>query len=561
MDWMLDWDPEVGLWWRTGTPGHTRATATLTRMHSVPDAACKLLAAAQAAELDSLPVAEVVATIRRHQETRPENRAYGCIRWYAEDPEVDDINAGFFTTLPLLLLKLCYSRKMPAAALSDMDHIFRDAIHWFRKETGEIGPMNYPNKFLGGLVCHWLLTEVLDAKEDVPALADRMRVAGAYYREGWGFGEHMSDTYCGVLLDELSALLCAATRLPPDLKALYSELLNQLVAIEDAFDGGPRVPKIRSYSYVTSPTHLLRYRHKVQAYQYRKDEDLLAQWIRVKTGPLLNERGWHSLVGPALPPQREVVIPCFDGAKATAAVESDIRIGSLSRFPLMINTEGQHAQSFPVCFWRPEGDWGFLQWSAVENGQEVGLPMLHAYSALTPKVLTKSVRPALAGKTYAVQKGGDMVVFRKMPGLVRSWARVSDGLRLVNGHAQVTERASGERWWQLLLDYPGRQVSVHHVEIMPDLYPAARLKPRLETVSPTVQDWKVSADEKVLNGVGELFLLWAFSLAGEVREPPRIRAWRDGRTPEMRWDIEWQWPGIKWRLRVDPHGPEPLREV
>ena len=73
-----------------------------------------------------------------------------------------------------------------------------------------------------------------------------------------------------------------------------------------------------------------------------------------------------------------MVIPCADNARAVVHLTEDVRLGSLTRFPLMPTAEhstwGLSWQCFPVALWSPSGVWGFFQWETVENGRRHSHP-------------------------------------------------------------------------------------------------------------------------------------------------------------------------------------------
>jgi len=246
----VDWDESVGLWRRSGS-GHTIATRELREVHAGPTAADRLLAAGLDGQLADLPVGRVLAALESMQEVAGPQT--GCFRWYYEDREIRDTNAAFFIGLPLIALRAEFADELAAPDRVVLDRMLNRLRTWCDREAANPMP-RYPNKYLGDLVCAWLLAEQcgVPAPAELPA---RMLDAARYWREQeWGWGEHMSDTYACVCLDELSMLLMLSKRLPPDVRTAYEQLRDELLRIDDLYAGGPRVPAIRSYAFRKAPT-------------------------------------------------------------------------------------------------------------------------------------------------------------------------------------------------------------------------------------------------------------------------------------------------------------------
>jgi hypothetical protein len=134
-----------------------------------------------------------------------------------------------------------------------LDTILSDAKYWFDREAKKYGSMRYPNKCLGDVVCMWLLAERFGTP--TPEQHEILDRTLAYYRDNnWGWGEHMSDIYAPILQDELLALYMWGPSLSPRQKQEVWDLFLEIVAIDDVFGSGPRVPAIRSYSATGSPS-------------------------------------------------------------------------------------------------------------------------------------------------------------------------------------------------------------------------------------------------------------------------------------------------------------------
>jgi hypothetical protein len=481
-----NWDQGLGLWWNN-RPIHVREICRLERAHPGPDAAGRLLSAVRLGRLQEVDVKRVLKNLRAMVWTADDDRR-GCIKWYWEEDLPHDPNAAFFTALPLVCLRIAHPDQLDTRELADLDWILGQLLGWFLRCCEEQHE-NYPNKYLGDLVCAWLIMESRGGKVAEP-VATAMRRAAKYWSGAgrWGHGEHLG-LYIDVLLDELSALLVLARKLPKDIHADYLVLLNDLLAIQDAFGDGPPVPAIRCYSNTESPNresaHYRPYRDRVRAW---KPDESIEFSNRCMLGDLLAAHGWHDLVAPRRPPvlPAMVSIPCFDGAVAHAYVDWDIRLGGMSRFPIMDFTEGPGGglswQSFPVALWRSAGDWGFLMWHATENGIWRAHPMGVERTAETPRQLTEAVDPPITGRTEAIMRDGDLVAARYMPARSHAWTESGDCFRIIRTSARaVIERAESSdvrgcegSYARALFTWPDRTVSVELLNLTDPRLPELR---------------------------------------------------------------------------------------
>ena len=557
MDWGEHYTDEIGLWSSAG-PGHTIPTRNLDTVHAGPNAASRLLTAAQVGDLAKIDVARVLFALREMQWSADDGKR-GCIKWYWEEDQPYDTNAAFFTGLSLIVLRKLYYDELNPECREALDEILCDLSVWFT-HTADYATYHYPNKYMGDLVCGWLLVEILGRTETDATIATHMHRAADYWLDdGWGWGEHLSDIYTGVCLNELSVLLLLSERLPEDLRQRYTDLIAALLDIEDAYDGGPRVPALRSYAFQAPCSHT-NYRDRVKAWaeipeNYGNSPDL---------GNLLHGLGWHDRMPERKPAQTDPIVPCFGGAVAHAQVLADIRIGSTTRFPVMPSAEhptwGLSWQCFPVAFSRGETDWGFLQWEAVENGVVRAHPANGGAMAHIPKSLTATTMPPVAGETFAIQRGGDVVVLRRVCVIPRAWESLTDRFRLVGQTADATAQHDAG-WWRLSLPYPERTVSVHRLD--------------LSTTAPTEEtsndfdgtDWSTTYRSPDLHTLRVATQLWAFSISGEVGKSPRVTVLNDAEpiaarnAEETVREIRWVWPSTMWHLRIDPLADRPIVEI
>ena len=407
-----------------------------------------------------------------------------------------------------------------------------------------------------------------------------LECAAYWHQHGWGWGEHMSDGYGLVCIDELSVLLLFAEQMPAPVRAAYRRLFRELLSIEDRFGDGPRVPAIRSYSFLKSPEHR-NYREHIKP--LTGPLDLNRYGNHPLLGAIFHAHGWHRLAPKQAAPARDIRIRCFAGTEALARVETDLRLGGMTRYPVMhvadYPTWGLSWQSMPMAFWRPEGDWGFLQWETVEDSQVRSHPAENVKTAYLGNALTRSIVPPVTGRTFSLLQNGNLLVLRLMPAVPTAWERLSDRLRLINSHAALEEKAAAGVWSQLLLRYPQRTLGVQCFRLTEFAVPAelrcdgvaAKSGPaenagklELKQLPENRVDWELNYSRAALEERRLVVTLWGFSLNGEVtaapvltpvaRTPAVPRAWE-----EKAWDLEWRWPGVTWQVHLDPLAAAPLQ--
>jgi len=422
---LLDgFDPALSLW-RCPGPGHTRATRRCAEVHAARVTARRIHDLTARRSLDCLDASAVLRRLIVMQD-RSGGDLHGCLRWYWQDPHIQDTNAGFFVGLPLLAMRLRFADQVPPAVIHLLDDLLGPMRVWFRNGV-RAKHMHYPNKYLGDMVCAWLLREVFGSDDFTRELADHMEHAARYWREQhWGWGEHMSDIYSHVLLDQLVTLLLLGRSLPDGLRAQYRQLFEELIAIDDRFGAGPRVPAIRSYAFKRCGSR--------QPYRDRP----------AGNSPRAYD-GWDELLPPSLPVPRDSRVACHGDAQAVARIYDDCRLGSISRYPLMRNidqtTWGLCWQSFPVAFWRPRGDWGFLQFLTIQGDRVRAHPAIDRAIAYQDNALSMDRQPPIIGHTSCEQNGDMLRVRRILPAVSPQWDLTVDRFQLLHLDPAATVRS------------------------------------------------------------------------------------------------------------------------
>lgn len=439
------WNLELGLC-RQEEAGHTADVAGHSFVHNGVQTAVQLCALAQQNRLDDALLRRALRTLRTMQVTTPGDR-FGCLKWYWEEQEIRDTNAAFFIGLSLQVLYLAEGCRLSEAARAGIREIVQDLAVWFEHELADAHP-RYPNKCMGDLVCSWLGAEVLGRAPSEQLLRTTREWCDYWRSSHWGWGEHLSDVYAMVLLMELSAVLLFSPSLPASLRCEFKAKFDELLAIEDAYGGDPRVPAIRSYAFA-DPPRARPFRSFVQPAPAADQPNQAAHPAVIVTdqatvlGQWFHRAGWHRLALPARPVQPWVETACHDGAVARAVVRPTIRLGAMSHYPVMAHVDhqlwGLSWQTFPAALWRPAGDWGFWRWITREGDRVRGHPALDKHSAYLGNALATELEPPPVPRmTSTLTPEGHLTMARVLP--IPSgdrWDEVCDGFWLLQSKAEV----------------------------------------------------------------------------------------------------------------------------
>ena len=513
-----DWRDDPGLW---GSNPEMRKQAWV------------LAAAGLDKALGSINTTKVLQNLRTAQEKTGNRR--GCFWWNWKDGKVTDTNAGFFVTMGLLTLAHTGEGQLNQEQRELLDKLLSEARYWFDRETADLeGNLRYPNKCLGDVVCMWLLAERFDAP--TPKQHKILDRTLAYYRDSdWGWGEHMSDIYARVIQDELLALYMWGASATAGQKQAAWDLFLELVAIDDVFDKGPRVPAIRSYSATRSPSNT-PYRERLTP--WTGPEDNMWQPLRA----MACQNGIPALLPEQPEPPRHTEIACYGGARALVTRSDTWRLGAMSRYQIMDGIDhpgwGLAWQSMPVAYWRNKGDWGFLQWESVVNGSST---RMHPQSyGDYPKSLADS-GPGMIGQTYSVRRGDGYVVLRRCS-RSSQWTSFKDRFRLIKTSTTPSTRKSGD-WSIMDLDYgSGEGLRLQFLPLV------GRGSQTLLKNKYDGYDWEYS-----YGLAGEAFAaLWVIMpLAGDSA-PPAVD--RNGGTVSLRWT-----DGDLHHLDIDLASSDPMK--
>jgi hypothetical protein len=338
--------------------------------------------------------------------------------------------------------------------------------------------------------------------------------------------------------------LILGSEFPEGLRTRCLSLLNALLAIDDAYGPLPRVPHLCDRPGAIERT--ISYRSRILD---PNSGEALPGFLR--------RSGWESIVDSPTPQSASFETRCYGNAMARAHFETDVRLGSLDRFPLMPSSErrdsGLSWHSHPVVFRRTDGDIGFFQWETREGDTTARHP------DAAPCALTSSVDPPIVGRTYAIQDGPDAIVLRILPAIARSWDHVVDRFRLQDCHAEATAAEEHTARWCLRLQYPDRTIAVSRFDLPGAPFPTLTEKRGNEW------QWDLRYDREALTGRRILVHLWAISLVRGSAWPPAIVPCPDSeipRTPdETAYDFRWKSAARNWHLLIDPLSASPLTEL
>lgn len=569
--------PALGLWSQPGG-GHTASVSGLDVVHAGPHAVMRLLVAMQGDDWQACPALDILRGIRSTQIVGSGDQ-FGAFKWYVEEPRLADDHAVFFNGLGFVALWSVYRERLGPECCERLAEMLKD-MGVYAMNCALKRKLYYPNEYLGYLICSWFSAEWFGSDADRHTCAELIDEAAEYWlKHHWGWGEHLSNIYGNVLLDELSLLLLFG-KLPSRVAGKLKTLFGELLRIDDQFAGGPRVPIIRSYSFDAAPGRS-RYRDQIKpmpAVAFIAKSEAMGQRLDtvctpyaadgdeywVPLGQCLYDAGWNDLAPPALPPSSSVEIACYD-ATARAFIDPDMRLGSLSKFPFMPSAEhaawGLSWQSFPLCLWHSGGSWGFWQWETGSSHGRKCHPAESKASAYLNPALTRSINPPIAGNTFSLQRSGNAIALRTMPAVADDWDSLTDRFRLLGTPTRVQEEHGSDCWTQLIVEYGDRQIGIQCI------VPGGGRRPRLTRIGDSRIHWELVWERSELRTMRRAIALWGVSLYGKVRHAPVLqltegpmRFPRDSRS-EAVWSLYWDWEGGEWRAQVDPAGAVPIRQI
>ncbi len=552
LDFMKGYDESVGLWCfsSNGCGGHTSAVVNLPRSHCGTISFVRLLIAAQTGKLEELNVTAILKGVKQTQISKGDNA--GEFLWYLEENEIEDNHATFFNGLAMCALYGGHLKQFTKEQQSLIAEMLQASYPAFMRHVRHFNRY-YSNEYLGDLVCAWLIGEWFGMPDDDrDTLFDEfIKIGQLWHKKGWGWGEHLSDTYSCICLDELSMILLFSKKLNSEAKESLYKLFCELLEIDDLFAGGPRVPAIRQYAFLSGPEGLhyrklinpvpqnATFEHYVSAVGSRlptcavpittvADGDYRDGVSKVWSplGATFCQCGWREKL--AIPEKRYSSgyygIDCING-RAHVYIDANLRIGTSERFPFMPQAEhlrwGLAWQSFPVSIWTCDKEWVYMQWQTSEQGIKYFQPAEDKYVGRFNPSLTRAINPPVTGRTYSCVVGSDcFFVLRIMPSIVRDWQSLSDGFRIIGKSVTCKQISNSANWNQLKIVFAHEELYLQCVQLIAPIQMMQAEKVEKGDIK-NVLDWRVSYSESELQHRRIIANLWVISRF-KIESPPKV---------------------------------------
>ena len=433
-------------WIVTQSGGHTPETYDRTQVRSGRETAVGYLLnrlSGTSSDHEDLRMIERLLSLVNDD---PASRTFGCMRWYAEESAVSDTNAAFFSVFPLVVLEIARPELIPMDHLRLIRTLLARTTPWFAAECSE-PRLYYPNKIISdGSMLLGIGTLLEDDAVTTQALSF-LREWNSYTDDrGWGWGENISLGYQRVILIALRLAIRAATPVDAVLAADLSRHEEAILAEAAFHDGAEFVPTIRSYNFSGSA-----YKGSLcYALIGHPDNDFQAlakqsgqAWAKAIALLLFaDELSGRQYAAPAVPRGRSCRV--FDRSTAVTWIGDGIRLGSVSRFPVMPDHYQQSGwglgwQSFPVSALVGSVGVSKLLWYAKSGDTETTHPY-YGDDGLHRNYVLAGKRPYPAVVTHAAQRDGTAIVVRSISRIHDHAIDVADQWLFKRGRGSVTER-------------------------------------------------------------------------------------------------------------------------
>jgi hypothetical protein len=451
---------------RYDRPGHTRQIALLPYCHEGRYSAGYYAFGLLTGQLPAEKGLEILQAVAELQIIDPVHRHYGGFRWYREEAEIQDSNAAFFILMPLVTVRLCVPDVFPAEHVELMDRMLGHAAVWFSHECAH-PEIYYPNKIMsdGAML---LASAVLSGEERYAqeGLEFFRRWEDYTSRRGWGWGENLSLVYQSVMMNALRIAIQAIGFRDEELTRRLAGRMEELKEILRFHAGEEFVPTIRSYNF--------------KGETVRKSLLWAAAGVRdfaEMSGYTCNLNDLVSLlllepeVAAGIRAQEEQPLPrvreerVFDDARAYSWIGGNVRLGSVSRFPVMPGsyqwpTWGLGWQSFPVSFSVQGKQVSYLRWY-VDEGESIRTHPAFDYHGgyLKPALFKESIYPDV--QTVSSQRENAALVLRSMNRVNHQVKELADEwvVHRFDGALESIATEAGSRLWHVLR-YPHAAVAV-----------------------------------------------------------------------------------------------------
>lgn len=451
---------------RYDRPGHTRQIAHLPYCHEGRYSAGYYTFGMLTGHLSAERGLEILQAVAELQITDPAHPHYGGFRWYREEAEIQDSNAAFFILMPLVTVRLCVSDVFPTEHVELMDRMLGHAAVWFSHECAH-PEIYYPNKIMSDgamlLAASILSGEERYAREGVEFFR---RWEEYTSRRGWGWGENLSLVYQSVMMNALRIAIRAIGTRDEGLTERLADRMEELKEILRFHAGEEFVPTIRSYNFKgeTVRKSLLWAAAGVRDFAEMSGDPFnlndLVSLLLLEPELVAGIRAQEEQPLPRVCEER-----VFDDAHAYSWISGNVRLGSLSRFPVMPGsyqwpTWGLGWQSFPVSFSVQGNQVSYLRWY-VDEGESVRTHPAHDYHGgyLKPALFRESIYPDV--QTVSSQRKNVALVLRSMNRVNNQVKELADEwvVHRFDGVLEKIVTEGGSRLWHVLR-YPHAAVAV-----------------------------------------------------------------------------------------------------
>ena len=457
---------------RQNGPGHTAEVSKLEAVHPGRTTTLVYAAGRFTGNIDCKEGVLILREVQKLQVTEPNDRLYGCFRWYREETKPNDTNAAFFTLEPLVVIRLLHPGILDESEKDIIDRMLHVSAGWFTRECSN-PILYYTNKIISDGA---MLAAIGRITNDMAAYGLAIDFFGKWldYTEnrGYGWGENLSLGYNSVILRAFNIIMKALdTESDARMIERFRIQEKNILDIFRFYNGHEFVPTIRSYNIKGNPRpwSLVYNLAGVRGFGFLDGNQetfgsgigdavfrLTADYMIYGSRLYLDEDDYVSknMENPLKVP-RSGVFSIMDERKAYAWLGKNGGIGSIDEFPVIDGSYqykrwGLGWQSFPVSVIVYDNQVSFLRFY-VDDGTLIRChPHKDKHTAfLDPALFKESFYPEV--RTSCRQSGQTLVVFRNLNGLRNYAEHISDSFDVQNFVGRWVRYSVNDRIWLALL--------------------------------------------------------------------------------------------------------------
>lgn len=383
---------------------------------------------------------KMVAELKKLQITDEKSDKYGCMLWYREETFVTDSNGAFFVLLPLALAyRFCYE-KLTDFEKESISELLKRAGVWFNNETH--GSIYYPNKIMSDGAMLALINHITgEYEEEYKAFWKKWL---SYVNErGWGWGENTSDCYSNIMLAALN--IATISIKDENLRNQVEEKRDALLDYILFHEGKEFVPSIRTYNF-SGDKNYGGYVYKC----FNNPESL--ENIAPFRFIIMHEAGMKCDNKNNGTERKEHI---FDGAYAYTWKGKNIRLGSVTRFPVMKDSYQREGwglgwQTMPASVLVEDTHVAFLRMRTTVNNNEHYHPAINKHNAFLNNRLFEDGN-LVTVNTFSSQNKNIAIVSRGIKKLANSASGIYDEWCFPCGYEEIEEyNVNGRKWYAVI---------------------------------------------------------------------------------------------------------------